>query len=95
MLNNQLWIRHELAAAALFQIVQRMNLAGHFQVVAINRIVPAFDVNRAAKTIHPQNADHVGPIRLAEAGRAVMNVLFPSPDAAVRITSQNTVASLP
>ena len=48
-----------------------MHLAGHLQIVAINGVVPAFDVNRASPTGLPQNSKDIGPIRVAKSRSSV------------------------
>ena len=58
-----------------------MDLAGHFQIVAVDGVVPAFDVDAAADSRHAQDADDVGPVGVAEAGRAVLDVLLAAADA--------------
>ena len=74
-------IRHERPAATAFKVVEAMNLAGHFQIASVDGVVPAFDVDRAVELVHPQDADDVGPVRVAEAGGAMPDVGLAAPDA--------------
>src|SRR5271166_1500754 len=58
------------AAAALLEVVKRVDLAGHFEIVAIDWVVPALDVDRSRKAGEPELADDARPVGIAEARRA-------------------------
>ena len=45
-------VGHELAPAAVLQVAQAVDLPRHLQVLAVNGVVPPFDVNRAAEAAH-------------------------------------------
>ena len=47
------WIGREATATTLLKIAQGVNLTGRFQLVPIDGIVPAFDVNGTFVTAHP------------------------------------------
>jgi hypothetical protein len=66
------WIRHEGAATAAFEIVKRMDLAGQLEIVAVDGIVPALDIDAAFEAMTAKLADDVGPIRVAETRMPVM-----------------------
>ncbi len=55
-------IDDEIAAPGMLQMVQRMDLAGHLQRIAIDRIMPAFDVDGAGPAGKPQLGNDVGPV---------------------------------
>ena len=63
-------IRIEFAAATL-QVVEAVDLAGHFEFAAIDGIMPAFDVDGAFEAVAAEFGDDVRPVGIAEAGRAV------------------------
>ena len=71
----------EIAAAAILEIVERADLAGHFKRVAIDRVVPAFDVDRTGPTGEPEFRDDVDPVAVAEAGGAHEHELLLAEDA--------------
>src|SRR5271168_276626 len=58
------------AATASLEIIQRVDLSRHFELLAIDRVVPALDVDAALVAREPQLADDAGPVGVAEAGRA-------------------------
>ena len=84
----------DVRGAALLQIIKAMYLSGHFQVILVHGVMPAFDVDAALEPRLPQNGNDVCPIAVAETGRAVMNIFAP-PIPQVLMTSHCTVASLP
>src|SRR5271165_4278525 len=57
-------------APALLEIVECADLARYFELLPIDRIVPALDVDRPGVACEPEFADHPRPVRIAEAGRA-------------------------
>src|SRR5690606_2429292 len=59
-----------VAAARILEVVERPHLAGHLERVAIDGIVPALDVDGAGPACEAQLGDDVGPVAVAEAGRA-------------------------
>ena len=69
-------IRLICAASAAHKILHSVNLSSHFELVFVYGVVPAFDINGADKAGLPKNADDVGPVCVAEAGRSVPNPLF-------------------
>src|SRR5687767_8225417 len=84
-----------VAAAALLQIIEGPDLPGHFERVAIDRVVPALDVDGTRPAGEPEFGDDVGPVAVAEAGGAhEKNFSLPKMPCS-RITCQRTVASLP
>ena len=64
------WIRIEFAAATL-QVVEAVDLAGHFEFAAIDGIMPAFDVDGAFEAVAAEFGDDVRPAAVAEARRTV------------------------
>src|ERR1044072_5951930 len=66
----------ERPAPALLQIVQRVNLAGHFELTAIDRVVPSLDVDRAREAAHAEDRDDVRPVRIAKARSPVPHELL-------------------
>src|SRR5271157_1899724 len=56
------------AAAAFLEKRERPDLAGHFQGVAINRIVPPFDVDCSLEAAEAQFADDPRPVAVSETG---------------------------
>src|SRR5271165_2745036 len=58
------------AAAALLEIGERPDLAGHFERVAIDRVMPAFDVDCSLVPGETQFADDPRPVAIAESGGA-------------------------
>ncbi|ENN89832.1 hypothetical protein RHSP_80781 [Rhizobium freirei PRF 81] len=57
-------------APASLEIVQSVNLTSHLERIAIDRIVPALDVDRAGPAGKAQLGDDVSPVAVAEARRA-------------------------
>lgn len=47
-------VGNKRAPATALQIIERMNLARHFKLIFINRIMPAFDINTAPEPAHAQ-----------------------------------------
>src|SRR5690606_21352969 len=62
--------RHVIAAACGFEVIERVDLPGHFEVAAIDRIVPAFDVDAARPAGQAKLGKDVGPVAVTKAGRA-------------------------
>src|SRR5271168_1776920 len=54
------------AATASLEIIQRVDLSRHFELLAVDRIVPALDVDAALIAREPQLADDAGPVGVAE-----------------------------
>src|SRR3569832_230870 len=71
----------EVTAAGLLEIIERPDLTGHFERVAINRIMPALDVDRARVAGEAQLRDHVDPVAVAEPRRAHEHELLLAEDA--------------
>src|SRR5665213_3047637 len=74
-------ITDEITAPAILEIVERPHLPGHLERIAIDRIVPAFDVDRARPAGEPELRDDVDPIAVAKPGRAHEYELFLAEDA--------------
>src|SRR6185503_1227677 len=68
-------IRDEISAAAALEILKAHHLARHLEIVAVDRVVPALDVDRAAPARLAQDRDDVRPIRIAKTRRAVPNAV--------------------
>src|SRR5437660_8171512 len=51
-------------------MIQRVNLPGHFELFAIDGVVPTFDVDAAFEAGEAQLADDTRPVAVAEARRA-------------------------
>lgn len=60
-------------AATAFQVVERVDLTGHFQFIPVHGIVPAFDVNTPGEAAPAQFRDDVRPIAVPEPGGAVLH----------------------
>jgi len=50
-----------------------VDLAGHFQVALVDRVVPALDVDGAGVLGQAEQGDQVGPVGIAKAGVAVVD----------------------
>lgn len=69
----------EIASAAL-EVVESVDLSGHFQFATIDGIVPSFDVNRSLESVPSEFGDDFGPIAFAESWGSVESELLGSID---------------
>src|SRR6185437_9618921 len=60
----------EFAAAAILEVIQRPYLTGHFERIAVYRVMPALDVDRAGPAGEAQLGNDVDPVAVAEPRRA-------------------------
>ena len=74
-------VGHEVSAATLLEVIQTVDLAGHFQIIAIDRIMPTFDVDAAFESALAQLGNDVGPIAVTKAGCAMEGKLLGTVDA--------------
>jgi hypothetical protein len=55
----------DVGDAATLQVVEGVDLAGEFQVISVDWVVPAFDIDAAAVADETELADDVGPVGIA------------------------------
>lgn len=68
-------------AAGLLKVAKRVDLAGHFELFAVDRIVPALDVDGAGVAVGAEDGEDVGPVAVAQAGVAILVIAAPGEDA--------------
>ena len=80
--NNELnfWTGNISTATAVLQIVEAMHLPRHFEVIAIHRVMPAFDIDGAFKAAHAQDGNDICPVQVAKPGGAVIGKLLGAAD---------------
>src|SRR3954447_1521641 len=61
--------------------MQRVDLSGELEIVAVDRIMPPLDIDAALETMAAQFANDIRPIRVAESRMPVMRDRFRATDA--------------
>jgi hypothetical protein len=64
----------EATATATLEIIECGTVSRGLEGVAVDRVVEALDVDAAPPAGQPERADEVGPVGVAETGRAVVGV---------------------